>query len=152
MRKEVNKAIAQGWQPYGPLAMTGFQSSSEQGDTVLVRQPKVNKLSTPFNPSPCIVKDRKGSMVTAVRADGSTITRNSSMFRPLPHTVPVRIQDEQVVLDEPVYEQPGLAQGSGAQDITNHDKEPTPTPASTPTQARRSQRISQKPRRLLEEI
>ena len=36
---------------------------------MLVRQPKKNKLSTPFNPEPLVVEEKKGSMVTA--SDGS---------------------------------------------------------------------------------
>jgi len=34
-------------------------------DTVLVRQPKKNKLSTPYSPEPLVVEEKKGSMVTA---------------------------------------------------------------------------------------
>ncbi|XP_044175365.1 uncharacterized protein LOC122958522 [Acropora millepora] len=41
------------------------------GDTVLVKQPQLNKLSTPFNPTPLVVTERKGTMVTALRGDGS---------------------------------------------------------------------------------
>ncbi|XP_044181007.1 uncharacterized protein LOC122962163 [Acropora millepora] len=41
------------------------------GDTVLVKQPQLKKLSTPFNPTPLVVKERKGTMVTALRGDGS---------------------------------------------------------------------------------
>ena len=41
------------------------------GDIVLVRQPKLNKLSTPYDPTPLIVKERKGTMITAERGDGS---------------------------------------------------------------------------------
>ena len=44
------------------------------GDLVLVKQVKQNKLSTPFNPNPLIVTSRKGSMITARRQDGSSVT------------------------------------------------------------------------------
>ena len=58
-------------------------SDIKPGDTVLVRQPKKNKLSTPFNPEPVIVEEKKGSMVTA--SDGSkSITRNLSVFKIIP--------------------------------------------------------------------
>ena len=46
------------------------------GDTVLVKQPQLNKLSTPFNPTPLVVTEMKGIMVTALRGDGSKVTRN----------------------------------------------------------------------------
>ena len=48
------------------------------GDTVLHKQPKHNKLTTPYNSKPHVLKV-KGSMVTATR-DGHSITRNSSFF------------------------------------------------------------------------
>jgi len=51
------------------------------GDTVLVKQPQLNKLSTPFNPTPLVVTERKGTMVTALRGDGSKVTRNFYMSR-----------------------------------------------------------------------
>ena len=49
------------------------------GDNVLVKQPKENKLSTPFDPKPYQVTNKKGTMVTAEREDKS-ITRNSSLL------------------------------------------------------------------------
>ena len=52
------------------------------GDSVLVKQPKENKLSTPFDPKPYQVTNKKGTMVTAEREDKS-ITWNSSFFKPI---------------------------------------------------------------------
>ena len=59
-------------------------SEMTPGDYVLVKQPKKNTLTTPYNAMPCLVKEKKGSMITARRPDGSLITRNSSHFRRLP--------------------------------------------------------------------
>ncbi|GFO17917.1 transposon ty3-g Gag-Pol polyprotein [Plakobranchus ocellatus] len=56
------------------------QHHLQLGDAVLVQQPKQNKLSPPYNPAPYIVKDIKGSMVTADNGHHS-ITRNSSFFK-----------------------------------------------------------------------
>ena len=56
-----------------------------EGDIVLVRRQKTGKLSTPLDPTPLVVTSRKGTMVTARRADGSRVTRNGSMFRSLPY-------------------------------------------------------------------
>ena len=53
------------------------------GDSVLVRQKKLNKLTPFFNPNPYIVSEVKGSMVTAYRGKHK-ITRNSSFFKFLP--------------------------------------------------------------------
>ena len=59
------------------------ESNIKLGDTVLVKQPKANKLSTPFNPVPLVVEEKQGSMITA--SDGhKTVTRNSSMFKVVP--------------------------------------------------------------------
>jgi hypothetical protein len=57
-------------------------SNLSQGDHVLVKQRKLDKLTPPYDPDPYIVIEKKGSMVTADR-DGHTITRNSSQFRPV---------------------------------------------------------------------
>ena len=51
------------------------------GDTVLVKQPQLNKLSTPFNTTPLVVAERKRTMVTALRGDGSKVTRKFYMSR-----------------------------------------------------------------------
>ena len=63
------------------------------GDTVLVRQPKQNKLSSPYNTSPFTVEERKGSMITASNGNKS-ITRNSSQFKQIPHQL-ARYQPEE---------------------------------------------------------
>ena len=49
-------------------------------EVVLMKQHKQNKLSTPYNPNPFVVKDTKGAMITA--SNGSdTVKRNSSHFK-----------------------------------------------------------------------
>ena len=50
------------------------------GNRVLVKQDKENKLTTPFDPRPYEVTNKKGNMVTAQRED-KRITRNSSKFK-----------------------------------------------------------------------
>lgn len=50
------------------------------GDTVLHRQPKHNKLTTPYNSKPYTVTKAKGSMITAARK-GHSIVRNASFFK-----------------------------------------------------------------------
>ena len=51
------------------------------GDTVLVRQPKKNKLTPYYNPKPMQVTAKKGPMLTAKQSGGTHITRNSSHFK-----------------------------------------------------------------------
>ena len=60
------------------------------GDKVLLKQPKQNKMSTPFKPEPLEIKDKKGSMITAQNAE-RTVTRNASFFKKLPSSVPVQL-------------------------------------------------------------
>lgn len=55
-------------------------STIQIGDKVLVKQPRANKLSTGFDNQPRRVTHVKGSMVTATRADGHSITRNIGSF------------------------------------------------------------------------
>lgn len=58
------------------------KSNLTVGDNVLVKQPKENKLSTPFDPKPYQITDKKGTMVTAAR-EGKSITRNTTFFKPI---------------------------------------------------------------------
>jgi hypothetical protein len=53
------------------------ENDLEVGDYVLVKQNKTNKLSTPCNPNPMEVVNKKGTMIT-VRNDHREITRNAS--------------------------------------------------------------------------
>ena len=54
----------------------------KEGDAVLIKQPKGNKLTTPFNPKPYKVVPRKGSKITAKLGEHA-ITGNSSYFTPV---------------------------------------------------------------------
>ena len=51
-------------------------STIQIGDMVLVRQKRKNKLSSRYHPEPVRIIQRKGSMVTVEKPDGSTLTRN----------------------------------------------------------------------------
>lgn len=89
-------------------------SEIKVGDTVLIRQPKVNKLTTPFNPKPFVVTTRKGSMVT-VKRGSKKITRNISFFKKIVKTAVPETDDDDddVVLSEQhgselAVEPPGL--------------------------------------------
>ena len=55
-------------------------STLQNGDMVLVKQKRQNKLTPPFCPAPYEITSRKGSMVTARRGQHE-ITRNSSHFK-----------------------------------------------------------------------
>ena len=59
----------------------GREHTLEKGDTVLVRQAKKNKLTPAYNSEPLAVTDVQGSMVTARRGQGKSVTRDGSMFK-----------------------------------------------------------------------
>ena len=58
------------------------------GDKVLIKQPKKDKMSTPFKPEPLEIKDKKGNIITAQNEE-HTVTRNASFFKKLPSNIPV---------------------------------------------------------------
>ena len=59
------------------------EQSLTVGDTVIVKQPNRNKLSTRFRSKPYIVIDRRGTGVIA-RNERHTVTRNVSHFKKIP--------------------------------------------------------------------
>jgi hypothetical protein len=74
---------------YADTKRRTVESDLAPGDTVLVKQPKTNKLTPPFDPKPFTVEKKKGSMITARRGQ-QRIVRNSSHFRRLsPQQLPV---------------------------------------------------------------
>ena len=68
---------------YADLKTHAQEREIKPGEVVLMRQPKQNKLSTPYNPKPFIVEEKKGTMVT-VRNGSQAVTRNSSQFKVIP--------------------------------------------------------------------
>lgn len=67
---------------------------SQLGDTVLIRQQKTNKLSTPYDLKPLVITDKKGTMITAENKD-KTVTRNSSFFKQMGNKNPDNENNEQ---------------------------------------------------------
>ena len=99
------------------------------GDKVLIRQPKINKLSTPFHPYRYKVVARKGSMVTAERGSHK-VTRNVSFFKKIEAMATLENETDYEV-DDPIPN-------------TQHHQEQ----ALVPQPLRRSQRQRQPPNRL----
>jgi len=61
----------------------GKDHQLNEGDTVLVKQKKINKFTPRYDPAPYTVRDVKGSMVTAWN-DRKSITRDGSFFKKIP--------------------------------------------------------------------
>ena len=60
-------------------------SNFQINDTVLVKQPKTNKLTPPFDTDPYVIIAIKGNMITARSTTNERcITRNSSFFKKIP--------------------------------------------------------------------
>ena len=114
------------------------------GDTVLVRQPKKNKLSTPFDPEPLVVEEKKGSMVTA--SDGfKSITRNSSMFKIIPKNLKAEGDRRE---QEDFHEEDFPAEQT---EVPTQDEDPKP-PGTNDGGLRRSQRQRRPPARLTDYV
>ena len=70
---------------YAILRRHAKPCSLSVGDRVLVKQPRKNKLSSPFNPYPYRIIAQKGSMFTAKKSETDhEITRNESQFKSIP--------------------------------------------------------------------
>ena len=69
-------------------------SGLDIGDTVLVKQPKTNKLTPPFNPKPMTIVAKNGSMLTAQRGY-RRIVRNSSFFKAVPPPINDDLSEEE---------------------------------------------------------
>ncbi|XP_064651618.1 uncharacterized protein K02A2.6-like [Lineus longissimus] len=80
------------------------ESSLSEGDAVLVRQRRQNKLSTPFSPDPLRVTARDGNMVTAERPSGQRVTRNVTHFKSIPHRHIIREDEKEELIDVPENE------------------------------------------------
>ena len=82
---------------YKDTRKLGTLGEIRTGAFVLLKQQKQNKLSTHFNPTPMIVTDTKGSMVTAQSTThpSNTVTRNSSHYHKLKYPPCTSIQDIQ---------------------------------------------------------
>lgn len=112
------------------------------GDKVFLKQPKQNKMSTPFKPEPLEIKDKEGSMITAQNAE-RTVTRNASFFKKLPSSVPVQLtpsnEEEKFTPSIETAEAADVAEGYHEADEAVED-EPEAPPA-----LRRSERTRRVP-------
>jgi transposase InsO family protein len=95
----------------------------QPGDIVLLKQPKKNKLTAPYNPEPFVVEKKKGTMVTA-KNDSKTVTRNSSQFKVISSKA-AKHDDKKV--------EPKVAQSSK----TGEEKAPQRRPKRNPKQPAR---------------
>ncbi|GFS24322.1 transposon Ty3-G Gag-Pol polyprotein [Elysia marginata] len=103
------------------------QHKIRMGHKVLVLQPKLNKLTSPYNPNPYIVTDVKGSMITAANT-GHIITRISSFFQiirsqdsPSQHLMPGDCPCQHLNSNAETLLNPCDCPGGGQEDNTSTD-------------------------------
>ena len=113
------------------------ESSLSHGMVVLMKQPKQNKLSTPFDPNPFVVKEKKGTMVTASN-EFKTVTQNSSQFKVVP---------SELFNEERNHEAEGERQENEAA-AENHPSTTDPNQSEMSRLLRRSNRQRRPPARL----
>ncbi|KAJ8363309.1 hypothetical protein SKAU_G00121400 [Synaphobranchus kaupii] len=122
------------------------RSEIEVGDTVLVRQDKVDKFTTPFNTTPHKVVSKAGSHVIVESPTGARYTRNSTFVKKYRTTGP----------EETTHEQDDT---QGVEEVmVDYDKDtvtpptPTDTSMSDMPNAGRPQRNKRAPQRLSDYI
>lgn len=113
---------------YADTRNNAKESYIKEGDTVLVKTPKENKLLTPFSSKPYIVKERHGSQITAERG-GKTIVRNLSHYKKI-KVDPDTLKDQEEGKDE--LEE---IQIPNTPTIIEPDKDPLPYVRNRPTRA-----------------
>ncbi|XP_063400348.1 uncharacterized protein K02A2.6-like [Mytilus trossulus] len=89
------------------------------GDTVLVKQEKKDKLSTPYNPQPLTIKNKKGSMITATNEQQKDITRNSSHFKKVGKSNIMTDEEIEEIIDDDIPNTP-LRRSSRAKQTSKH--------------------------------
>ena len=120
-------------------------SDIQVGDTVLVKEPKLGKLSTPYHPVPLTVTSKNHSMLTA-EGDERKVTRNSSHFKKFLSNVPASSLSD---MDMP---NPLTSSVLASQEETGSVLVDPSARTPADPQPRRSTRVSKPPMRLIEEI
>lgn len=117
-------------------------SNLSVGDDVLVKQPKINKLTPPYNPKPFTITKRFGSQITAQRGS-QQIVRNSSFFKRIRNISPNFVDEEEEESDEEDPHQEPDVPLSPPQVVKTNDQDLGIQP---PTPSRRSQPSTPTPR------
>ena len=88
------------------------------GGKVLVRQPKQDKVSIPFQPEPLEITGKKETMITAQNTKRNVII-NASFFKKLPSSVPVQLSPS----DEEDQLAPGAERNEAVESVVGHHQE-----------------------------
>ena len=124
-----------------------------EGDIVLIKQEKKNKLSAAYEPLPHVVDKVNGSMITARKSNGKLITRNSSAFKKIPRELTEDhtggLENEFEIGEETVEEEvtPETVEEEITPETEKKEKEIEPKERVT-----RSGRVSRKPKYLQDYI
>ena len=75
--------------------------AKEIRDRVLVKSEKMgNKFTTPYQPEPCTIQAKQGSMLTAASKD-RVVTRNSSFFKKISNPTDYKAKQHQPIVERP---------------------------------------------------
>ena len=100
---------------YADKKLNTKPSLMKPGDLVLVKQPKVNKLTAPYKPEKLVVVARDKSWILAKSPSGHTVERNISFFKLLPPDPPELPEEEVTTLSD---EESPLTDQSIEQDVS----------------------------------
>lgn len=116
----------------------------KQGDRVLVREPKKNKLSTNFGAKEFIVTERKGNIITIQSEEGKRYKRNLTEVRKI--IDPDEEEEEEIKhgqdLTEEIEEESNIAERKG--DTDTREEDPETESASTSERPKRNRRMSER--------
>lgn len=118
----------EGIKEYADICSHTNNTDLDVNDKVFIRKPKQDKMSTPITPEPLEIKDKKGSIIAAQNAER---TRNTSFFRKLTSSVPVKL----IPSDEEDQAAPDTEGTQGAESAVEHhqwDEEVKGEPKSLP--------------------
>ncbi|GFN94668.1 transposon ty3-g Gag-Pol polyprotein [Plakobranchus ocellatus] len=119
------------------------RSDIQIGESVLVKQSDKTKPTTPYEPIPYVVSNKKGSMITAKRHNKS-ITRNSSFFKKSPR--PPTFEEEEREMAETESDPQPEELESAAEPEPDSSAVPA-VPAPIPHQLSRPRRTRKMPER-----
>ena len=100
---------------YADTRSKAHPHSLNVGDTVLAREQRKHKLSSPYNKIPYTITNINGTMITAANASGHSITRNCSQFKqvqiPAAHSMDDdSLEEEEINIPTPEPPEPPVEQ------------------------------------------
>lgn len=117
------------------------ENKIKQGDKVLIREPKKNKLSTNFGAKEFVVSERSGNTVTIQSEEGKRYKRNLTEVRKI--IEPDEEEEEEMTQGQDIAEEKSdIAERGG--DTETQEEDPETERASTPERPKRDRRMPER--------